>query len=72
MEAKEKNNCMICFHILEDRLKIILEMNSINFWKSRFSEISYGDSVVGMSKKCGFRFSINRCRECVFRNQRAK
>ena len=41
---------------MEDRLKMILEMNSINFWKSRFSEISYGESVLGMSEKK--RFSI--------------
>ena len=53
---ERKSNCIICFHILEDSLNMILEMNSINFWKNRFSEISYGETVLGMSKKK--RFSI--------------
>ena len=53
--------------MLEDRLKIILEMTSIQFWKTRCSKIPYGEFVLAMSKNAFFLdFFMNIIRECVF------
>ena len=58
--------------MLEERLKIMLEINLINFGKSRFSKIPYGEIVLRCRENAFFYFFRNRCREHVFRNQRAK
>ena len=72
IKNESESNWRVFFYMLEDSLKIIVDMTSTHFWKSRFPKCSYREFVLGMLKKCVFRFFINRRRECVFQNQRAK
>ena len=52
IKTKVKTAEELAWIFLEDRLKII----SSSFWKSRFSKISYGEFVLGMSKNVFFDF----------------
>ena len=58
--------------MLEERLRIMLEINLGKFWEKSIFKNPLWRNCIEMSRKCIFLFFRNRCREHVFRNQRAK